>query len=228
MAGLGHRGWLDSGLLFLRRNARTWLIGPCGADDGDRVVELDARDGQVLRELLPLSVRGLRQRCVGDQGARELVHRRRQVLRGCFDIDLHSDVVYGGAVSHDGDRHQLLLHLGRCLGRRRWPGFAVDTLAQLDQAQLTLRHLLGEAAALARVLDLHQLIGVRERVTAHGHQLADLRRCIREAQPVFDVALVLAQLLRQLAQAVAVLAGSFARTSPPPRAVRCPHAGGSR
>ena len=87
------------------------------------------------------------------------------------------------------------------------PRQGLDALAQLDQAQFARGHLFGQAAALARIVHLHQLVRVRERVTADGYQLSHVLRGIDEAQPVLQVALVLAQLRGQLAQAVAVLLG---------------------
>ncbi len=46
---------------------------------------------------------------------------------------------------------------------------------------------------------------MRQRVFAHGHQIADLRRRVGQTEPVLQIALVLAQLLGQLADAVAML-----------------------
>ena len=80
----------------------------------------------------------------------------------------------------------------------------VDLLPQLDEGQLAACDLLGQPASLLRVLDLHQLVGVGQAVFAQGHQFADLRRCPGQSQAVLQVALVLAELLGQLADAVAV------------------------
>ena len=93
--------------------------------------------------------------------------------------------------------------------RRRLPSAratALDLVAQLDERQLASGDLVGQAPALLRVLDLHQLVGVRQRVFAQRHEFADLGRSVGQAQPVLEIALVLAELLGQLADAVAVLA----------------------
>ena len=90
---------------------------------------------------------------------------------------------------------------------RRSPRLAaLDPLAELDEGELVAGHLVGELLALLRVLDLHQLVGVRQRVLAQRHELPDLGRCVGEAQPVLEVALVLAHLLGELPDAVPVLA----------------------
>src|ERR1035437_5143974 len=47
---------------------------------------------------------------------------------------------------------------------------------------------------------------MRERVFAHRHKLSNLGRCIGQAEPVLQVAFVLAELLREAANAVAMLA----------------------
>ena len=83
---------------------------------------------------------------------------------------------------------------------------ALDLLAELDQRQLVAGDLVGQPAALLRVLDLHQLVGVGQGVLAQRHELADLGRGVGEPEPVLEIALVLAQLLGELADAVAVLA----------------------
>jgi hypothetical protein len=83
---------------------------------------------------------------------------------------------------------------------------AVDLLAKLDERQLATGHPSGQSAALLLVGDLHELVRVGQRVFAHRHQLPDLLGCVGQAKTVFEVALVLAQLFRELADAVAVLA----------------------
>ena len=88
-------------------------------------------------------------------------------------------------------------------GRRGRP--ALDPLAELDQGQLVAGDLVGQPLALLRVRDLHQLVGVGQRVLAQRHELAHLGRRVGEAEPVLEVALVLAQLLGEPADAVAVL-----------------------
>src|SRR5206468_12528938 len=76
-----------------------------------------------------------------------------------------------------------LLLLGRAIaGRRSWATF--DALAQLDQAQLAARDLLGQPAALAGILDLEQFVGMREGVFAQRHELLDFRRGIGEPQAI--------------------------------------------
>ena len=45
-----------------------------------------------------------------------------------------------------------------------------------------------------------------QRVFAHGHQLPNLQRSVSQAEPVLDVALVLAELLGEAPDAVAVVA----------------------
>ena len=82
----------------------------------------------------------------------------------------------------------------------------LDLVAQLDEGQLAPGNLCGEPLALPGVLDLHQLVGMGQRVFAQGHELADLRRRVRESQSVLEVALVLAQLLRQATDRVAMVA----------------------
>ncbi len=83
---------------------------------------------------------------------------------------------------------------------------AFDLLAQADEGQLPAGDLIGQASPLLRVLDLHQLVRVGERVFAQGHQGTDIVGRVRQAEPVLQVALVLAQLVGQLPDAVAVLA----------------------
>ncbi len=80
-----------------------------------------------------------------------------------------------------------------------------DAFAESDEGQLTASDLLRQASSLARVFDLEQLVGVRDRVFAHRHQVLDLRRRAGEPQSVLEVALVLAELLGEATDAVAVL-----------------------
>ena len=82
---------------------------------------------------------------------------------------------------------------------------ALDLVAELDQGQLATGHLFGQAAALLRVLDLHQLVGVGQAVLAQRHELADLGRRVGQPKAILEVALVLAELVGELADAVAVL-----------------------
>jgi Asp-tRNA(Asn)/Glu-tRNA(Gln) amidotransferase A subunit family amidase len=85
----------------------------------------------------------------------------------------------------------------------RRPGpTTLDLVAQLDERQLAASHLLGQSTPLLRVLDLHKLVGVRQAVLAQRHQFADLRRGVGQAKPVLEIALVLAELVGQLADAV--------------------------
>ena len=77
-----------------------------------------------------------------------------------------------------------------------------------DSSPATIRFC--QPSTLALVADLHELIGVADRVLAHGHELADVGGRIGKAQPVLDVALVLADLLRELAQRVAERLGHLA------------------
>ncbi len=55
------------------------------------------------------------------------------------------------------------------------------------------------------ILDLHQLVRVRQGVFAHRHQVTDLLRAHQRAEAVLQVPLVLAELLGKLPDAVAVV-----------------------
>ncbi len=95
--------------------------------------------------------------------------------------------------------------LGTALGRDLW---MVDRLAaghgtQLGEGQLAGGDLLGQPTTCALVTDLHQLVGMRDGVPAQRHQLTNLGRRLCQADAVLDVALVLADLLGELADAVA-------------------------
>ena len=81
---------------------------------------------------------------------------------------------------------------------------ALDLVPELDERQLAASDLLAQPLPLLRVLDLHELVRVGQRVFAQGHQLADVVGSIRKSQPVFEVALVLAELLGELPDRVAV------------------------
>src|SRR4051794_11608752 len=104
-----------------------------------------------------------------------------------------------------------LVALGRFVGvfersrGRRPRRSAFDLVAQLDERQLTSGDLCREALSLLWVLDLHELVRVRERVFAQGHQLPNLRWSIGEAESILEVALVLAELLGKPTNGVAVL-----------------------
>jgi hypothetical protein len=54
--------------------------------------------------------------------------------------------------------------------------------------------------------DLQELVSMREGVFAHRHQLANFGGSVGKSETVLEIALVLAELLRELANAVAVLA----------------------
>ncbi len=82
----------------------------------------------------------------------------------------------------------------------------LDLVAQLDERQLAASDLFGEAPASLRVLDLEQLVRVRQRVFAHRHQGTDLVRGVGQPEPVLEITLVLAELVGELADAVAVFA----------------------
>ena len=78
---------------------------------------------------------------------------------------------------------------------------------QADERQLPGEDLFRERATTSLVLELHQLVRRRKRVIPLRDHLAHVVRCAREAQPVLDVALVLAKLPRELADGVSELVG---------------------
>ena len=84
-------------------------------------------------------------------------------------------------------------------------GPALDALPQLDERQLVARDLLGQLLALLGILDLHELIRMGQGVLAQRHELTDLVRRVGQPQAVLEVALVLAELVGKLADAVAVV-----------------------
>ena len=106
------------------------------------------------------------------------------------------------------DRDRLLAVVRRVVvdDGARTRGATVDLLAQLDERELAAGHPGREAAALLLVGDLHQLVGMGEGVFAHRHELPDLLRRVGEAEPVLEIPLVLAELLGELADAVAMVA----------------------
>jgi len=87
-----------------------------------------------------------------------------------------------------------------------WSVGGVDLFSKLDQRELASGDHVGQMLSLLRVLDLQQLVGMREGVFAHRHQLADLDWRVGQAKAVLEVALVLAELLGKLPDAVPMLA----------------------
>src|SRR5436305_9328433 len=70
---------------------------------------------------------------------------------------------------------------GAVVGDRSRPA-SLDPLAELDERELAGGDLSRELSALLRVVDLQELVGVRERVFAQGHEIANLLGCVREAE----------------------------------------------
>src|SRR5439155_16212652 len=70
---------------------------------------------------------------------------------------------------------------------------SLDLLMELEEGELATGDLVCQPLALPRIVDLHELIGGRQRVFAQGHELANFGWGGREPQPVLEVALVLAE-----------------------------------
>ena len=211
-------GWASVSRPALSRQAP----GVVAPDHRDRVLEPELRDRQVLGEVRPV---GVRDRCRTPGSRSTSTSSSTASASCCFALTSESSPrgcrapatsprpprpasAQRARSMRPGAAASTATSIGvghDVVGRRPRPP-AFDLVAQLDQGQLAAGDLLGQPPALPRVLDLHQLVGVRQGVFAQGHQLADLGRRVGQAQAVLEVALVLAELLGQLADAVAVLA----------------------